>query len=633
MKKLSKLHEWVLDLIIRESFPLLPEWTPPVMYLVLIPFTLIFIWGLIRILSKFGIWDALRELSVGKLVRGLARTFSQRRVIRKLRGYSHALLFFGVFVLLLGTLTVFLETDILQHLGIRILVDASYLAFEAIMDIFGILLIVGALTFLPTREREGKLLSLGLLYIGVTGFLLESTRIYAHPYEGASYSFIGYYMSNIVGPSILPIYTPLWWSHALLAFAMVAFLPYTNLLHSVIAIMTLSLQEEYASFPKEPFTLEELEEMEEEIHLGFESPQEIPWYERYMLAACVKCGRCTDSCPANIIGRPLSPKDVVNGLKSSILGSEYRLEDEAVWSCVSCGACFSSCPNYISPFTFLMERRRFLVAEGRIDKKMGELLNSLRRYKNALSVPQRGRLNWLESDEEPDYYLWVGCQYSFDPVGKKVVSKLVGLLRGAGLKIATLGEMETCCGEPARRLGEEGMFQEFALTNAELFKELGVKKLIVLCPHGLTVFRNEYKRVIKDFDVEIISHVELLAKLVREGKLKVKSVEGLTFHDPCNLARFNGIVEEPRVILRKAGFVEMKRHGIDTFCCGAGGANYWYQVGEGTMSKERVKEALSMGISKMVVACPFCYAMLNDAAKGMNLEKFEVLELTELLDL
>ena len=117
------------------------------------------------------------------------------------------------------------------------------------------------------------------------------------------------------------------------------------------------------------------------------------------------------------------------------------------------------------------------------------------------------------------------------------------------------------------------MFQEFALTNAEIFKELGAKKLVVLCPHGLTVFRNEYKRVIKDFDVEIISHVELLAKLVREGKLKVKSMEGLTFHDPCNLARFNGIIEEPRVILRKAGFVEMKRHGIDTFCYCDPGSN------------------------------------------------------------
>ncbi len=620
-------------MVVRESFPLLPSWTPIAMYAILVPFALVFLYGLARISREFDLITALREIDLAGLRRGLARVFSQRRVIERDRGFPHALLFAGTFVLFLGTLTVFLETDILGHAGIRILFDGTYMTFELIMDSFGLLFLIGILLFFPTRDAEGKALLLGLLYMGITGFLLESTRIYVHPNEAAPYSLVGYLLSGSVGPILLPYYTVLWWSHALLAFSMVAYLPYSNLLHSLTALITSSLEEDMVEFPREPFRLQELEDVEE-VRLGFQHPSELPWYEKYRLAACVRCGRCTDSCPASSIGRPLSPRDVVQGLKGSILGSPYVLEDEAVWSCVSCGACASACPNYVSPFTYLMERRRSLVAEGRIDRKMGELLNGLRRYHNSLSVPQRGRLSWLESDDDPDYYLWVGCQYSFDPVGRRIVTKLVDLLRGVGIRIATLGEMETCCGEPARRLGEEGMFQEFALTNAELFRELGVRRLLVLCPHGLTVFRHEYPRIIEGWDVEVVSHVELLSRLVREGKLRVAEGLGrLTFHDPCNLARFNGVVEEPRVILgRIDGFREMPRHGRDTFCCGAGGANYWYQTGEGKMAKERLREALGVGAEGVVVACPFCYAMLNDASKGMNLEGFRVVEISELLE-
>lgn len=618
-------------MVVRESFPLLPEWTSLAMYLALIPFAVIFVYGLWRVMSKFELGRALRELNLSRVSRGLARVFSQKRVLERRKGYPHAPLFIGTFVLLLGTLTVFLESDLLRHFGIRLLFDWTYAAFELIMDSFGLIFLIGLIFFFPTRDREGKILLLGLLYIGVTGFLLESARIYAHPNSASPYSLVGYLLSGTLGSVILPLYPILWWSHALLAFAMVAYLPYSNMLHSLTALVTSSLGEDIVEFPREPFRLEELEDLEK-ISLGFEKAYQIPWYEKYTLAACVDCGRCTDSCPANLTGMPLSPREVVQGLKREILGSKYELSDESVWACVSCGACASACPNYISPFTFLMERRRTLVAEGRIDRKMGELLNGLRRYRNSLSVPQRGRLSWLSSDEDPDYYLWVGCQYSFDPVGKGVVSHLVKLLRKAGLRVATFGEMETCCGEPARRLGEEGMFQEFALANAELFRELGVKRLIVMCPHGLTVFRHEYPRILKDWDVEVISHVELLAHLVREGKLEVNYGGNITFHDPCNLSRFNGIIEEPREILERVdGFREMPRHGKNTFCCGAGGANYWYQTGESKIAKERVKEAIESGASQLVVACPFCYAMLSDAAKGLNLEGFNVIDISELL--
>ena len=616
-------------MVIRESFPLLPPYVPLLMYAILIPITIVFLYGIYRVISRFELMEALRSLDLSSLSRGVKRVISQRRVIERTKGFPHLFLFLGTLLLFLGTVTVFLETDILRHFGVFILKDVTYFTFEFIMDLSGLTLILGIILLFPTREREGKLLLLGLLYIGLTGFLIEAIRIHKMPNEASTYSFIGNLLSSYTG-SLTEIYQVLWWSHALVAFLMIAYLPYSNLLHSLTAIVTSSLEEDEPEFPKEPFLLQEIEDLES-VKIGFEDPKELPWYEKYRLSACVKCGRCTDSCPSNNIGRPLSPKDVVIGLRASILGAEYELGDDAVWSCVACGACVSSCPNYVSPFSFLMERRRKLVLDGKIDKKMGELINSLRRYKNSLSVPQRGRLSWLSSDEDPDYYIWVGCQYSFDPVGKKIVSKLVDLLRSAGLRIANLGELETCCGEPVRRLGEEGMFQEFALSNSEIFKELGVKKLLVLCPHGLAVFKKEYPRIIKDWNVEVISHVELLSDLVNKGKLKVEKFDELTFHDPCNLARFNGVIEEPRSILRMAGgFKEMRRRGKETFCCGAGGANYWYQTGESLMAKERVKEAREVA-KNLVVACPFCYAMLNDAMKGMGIEDMRVLEISELI--
>ncbi|MEM0017540.1 MAG: (Fe-S)-binding protein [Candidatus Korarchaeum sp.] len=620
------------DLVTRESFALLPPHVPTIMYVILVPITIVFIYGIYKIFTRFGLWVALRSLRLGPLARGFKRAITQRRVIERPKGFPHLFLFLGTLLLFLGTVTVFLETDVLKHFGFVILKDLTYFVFEFTMDLAGLIFILGILLLFPTREREGKFLLLGLLYIGVSGFLMEATRISTSQNEASQYSFIGYALSNLVGSSLRGIYEAIWWSHALVAFAMIAYLPYTNLLHSLTSLVTSSLEVNELEFPREPFLLQEIEDLEG-LRIGFERPEELPWYEKYRLAACVKCGRCTDSCPANQVGRPLSPKEVVLGLRGSLLGTSYELRDETVWSCVACGACSTSCPNYVKPLEFLMERRRKLVFDGKIDKKMGELINSLRRYKNSFSVPQRGRLDWLSSDEDPDYHIWVGCQYSFDPQGKRIVSRLVELLRSSGLRIATLGDMETCCGEPVRRLGEEGMFQEFAIANYELFKELGVKKLLVVCPHGLTVFRKEYPRILKDWSIEVISHVELLARLYAEGKLKLRKLEGVTFHDPCNLSRYNGIVEEPRSILRGLGdYREMRRAGRETFCCGAGGANYWYQTGESVMAKERVKEAQEIGARNVVVACPFCYAMLNDAMKGMGVEDLKVLEISELLE-
>lgn len=618
-------------MVVRESFALLPSYVPAVMYAILVPIAIAFIYGIYRVFARFELRKALRSLNAGSLSRGFSRVITQRRVIEKLKGFPHIFLFFGTLLLFLGTVTVFLETDVLKHFGLLILKDTSYFLFELIMDLSGLIFLIGVLLLLPTREREGKLLLLGLLYIGISGFIMEATRISSSPNEASIYSFIGNSLSGLIGSSLRGLYEAIWWSHAILAFIMIAYLPYSNLLHSLTSLVTSSLEDDGVEFPREPFLLQDVENVEE-LRVGFERPEELPWYEKYRLAACVKCGRCTDSCPANQVGRPLSPRDVVIGLRGSLLGAHYELRDETVWSCVACGACSLSCPNYVKPLDFLMERRRRLVFDGRIDKKMGELVNSLRRYRNSLSVPQRGRLSWLSSDEDPDYYIWVGCQYSFDPIGKRIVSRLVELLRSSGLRIATFGEMETCCGEPVRRLGEEGMFQEFVMANSELFKELGVKKLLVVCPHGLTVFRKEYPRIVKDWDVEVVSHVELLARLHGEGRLKLRQIVDLTFHDPCNLSRYNGIVEEPRSVLGGLrGYREMRRSGKDTFCCGAGGANYWYQ-GESSMAKERVKEAQEIGAKNVVVACPFCYAMINDAIKSMGAEDLRVLEISELLE-
>ncbi len=648
----------------RMNFILLPSWVPSVMYVVAGLTAVLFVYGIYRRFKAFelsfgdlkGMLCADKRGSVGRFVK---RVLAQLKVLGDPSGgIPHALFFYGMLVLALGTFTVFLDSDILEHLGARILMGASYLIFELLMDLAGALTLTGLVIAAVRRfilrpkrlktSTEDVIILLGLLYVVCSGYLLEAIRLKLVPVSYAGWSFLGDVLSSFVDPRIARlVYVPLWWTHILAAFILMAYIGFSKLNH----ILTMALSEMVSpDLPipglSTPFNLLDLMKGgEEEIKQGVYVKEDLSPLRRLNIAACVSCGRCHEVCPARTAGRSLSPRDFVGDLQFMFIRGEEdqlmdRMDEEVVWSCTTCAACTCVCPAMVNIPDILVDLRRALVAENRIDSKKRDLLYNISTKGNTMGLPQVERQRWLSDVLTPaeerdfDYLYWIGCQASYDPRTKKIVDAMIRIMRKAGIKFVVLKGEERCCGEPVRKLGEEGRFQEIVLENIELFKAYGVKEIVVHCPHGYNTFKNEYREFGAEF--EVISHVELILRLLKEGRIRVRRVKGrkAVYHDPCNLARYNGIYEAPREVLRILGVevVEPERSGVDTFCCGAGGANYWYEVKEEkAISKIRL-EQLTSKHGEILTACPFCMAMLEDAARSTGVdEKVKVMDLAELV--
>ncbi|ABL88872.1 protein of unknown function DUF224, cysteine-rich region domain protein [Pyrobaculum islandicum DSM 4184] len=408
------------------------------------------------------------------------------------------------------------------------------------------------------------------------------------------------------------------------------------------ANLIINYDRELTSF-KIPFRLDEVSDIEN-VKFGYEKISDV---DREVLLSCQSCGEigaCDEGCPAVAAGRLLSPRFVVRtvSLNSNNPGFELaiKLEHQA-WACTTCGMCVYSCPVRVNHLDVIYGVRRALVAQGRVDRKIADVLLSISQYGNTMSSPNVGRHDWLRElgvktiSENPDaeYLLWVGCMGSFDGRAREIIKAFVDILRKAGMldKIAILGDEETCCGDPARRLGEESRFQEIVLKNKQLFEKYGIKKLITICPHGYNVFKNEYKEF--GINLDVYHHVQIIQQLIEEGRIVVKRGDTVfTIHDPCYLARYNRVVKPQRRILVKLGDIkEPPRHGERTFCCGAGGANYWYDVPEEKrISHIRFEELVSTGASTIVTLCPFCNAMLLDAKRTKE-SSVEVKDIAEVV--
>ncbi len=388
---------------------------------------------------------------------------------------------------------------------------------------------------------------------------------------------------------------------------------------------------ELSSF-RTPFRLEDVLEgrlKPEEIKFGYGKMSDV---DKDVVLSCQSCGEigaCDAGCPAVAAGRLLSPRVVVRttALNSSNPDFEVAVKlEHHVWACTTCGACVYSCPVKVNHLDVIYGVRRALVAQSRVDKKVADVLMSLSQYNNTMSMPNAGRHDWLRElgvthiaeNPEAEYLLWVGCMGSFDSRSREIIKAFVTILQRAGMlnKVAILGDEETCCGDPARRLGEESRFQEIVLNNKQIFEKYNIRKIITICPHGYNVFKNEYSEF--GVKLEVYHHSQIIQKLIEDGKISVKDgKEALSIHDPCYLARYNKVVDVQRKIVIKLGEVkEPPRRGENTFCCGAGGANYWYDVPEEKrISHIRFEELTATGASTIVTLCPFCNAMLSDAKR------------------
>ena len=400
-----------------------------------------------------------------------------------------------------------------------------------------------------------------------------------------------------------------------------------------------------------PFKLSEVMEGKvdaSQITMGASKLSEFADFEKLSYNSCVEIGACESACPATAAGRQLSPRVIVR--KISLLDKERgesadpmtSVTEDEVWSCTSCGACVQACPVAVKHVDLIYDLRRNLVNVGKLDKEKSTLLQNLTRNQNPYGFDSRSRGDWAKengidtfsTNPKAEYLYWVGCVSSFDQRAQNIAKSLAKILKGAGVSFAILGSEEVCTGDPARRLGEEGRYQELATQNIEKMNGYGVKKVVTTCPHCFNAIKNEYPLFGGNY--EVVHHTQLISELIKEGKIRVAPERvkqiSVTLHDACYAARYNNIFDEPREVLSATGVKmhEMRRNKDKTFCCGAGGSNYWYKVPQQkSIAGIRTEEAAGTGASTIATECPFCLSMFEDSTKvsGTQMEVRDVAEI------
>ncbi len=602
-----------------------------------------------------------------KRIAGLLRGVSMKSVLEdRIAGLIHSMIFFGFAVLFLGTVT--LELDHLLPGSLKFLEGRVYQGYSAVLDGATVVFLAGLMlaalrryVFPPDRLRTKTrpedawiLLVLGL--VGFTGLFTEAARIGVDgrpDYE--VWSFAGYWLSGLFADSWASrAHQILWVAHAFSVAVFLVMLPTTKLRHMLIspANMTLAPRSRPLGAMREMPNLLEATDIES---VGAGRVGDFTWKQLLDTDACTVCGRCTSVCPANQTGKPLDPREIVLKLgevaaasatpvisppvgvdRAIVVTSDSvfeRVTPDELWWCTTCRACDEICPVDIEILDKILDMRRHLtLMETDFPGELGTTFINMENSSNPYGMSQKERAAWTRQLDfevkvlgEPgvtaEYLYWVGCAGSFDDRNRKVTVATARLLHQAGVDFAILGTAELCTGDPARRAGNEYVFQQLALANIRTLNDLGVGKIVTQCPHCFNTLANEYPQFGGDY--EVMHHSELLLRLLDDGRIEVeRKGRSVTFHDPCYLARHNGVLAAPRRVLEEAGeLIEMPRWGKDGFCCGAGGARMWMEENTGKrINAERAEEAIATGAAEIATACPFCYIMLDDGVKDLGAE-------------
>ncbi|MGE0885857.1 MAG: heterodisulfide reductase-related iron-sulfur binding cluster [Blastocatellales bacterium] len=620
-----------------------------------------------------------------RLHRLLKHALGQRRTIReKYAVVFHTMIYTGFIVLTIATTVVAIHHDF----GLPLMQGAFYLYFQSfIVDIFGALVLIGVgiafwrrVSLKPKKlvyTDEAELILGAIFLIALTGFLLEGWRIAATDDPWGAWSPIGYLVAVVSKPmgksSLTTLHFVTWWSHAVLVFGFIAAAPYTKMLHVLTAplnIYTSRLEPSGGSL--RPMDFDKLAETGEPM--GVKTLAGFTWKDLADFDACTECGRCTSVCPANTVGKELSPRDIIldlrslmrnaeggmmNGSDSSfinhpssfsspIIGAVPATSPEALWQCTTCGACMEACPVFIEQMPKIVDMRRYLVMEeSDFPDTMQEAMTSLESRQHPFRGTQATRVDWAEGlniktiaearreNLDAEVLFWIGCGGALIERNQKVVRATAQLLEKAGVSFAILGREEKCTGDPARRIGNEFLFEMMAKDNVETLNGYGVKTIVTSCPHCFNTFRNEYPQFGGSY--EVFHHSEFLAKLVDEGRLSSvsKTDKTVTFHDPCYLGRHNGVTEAPRQLVQIASgkTVEMQMNREQGFCCGGGGGmSFVDEPKDKRVNQERARQALETGADVVAVGCPFCMTMLEDGINARRGERdVKVMDVAELL--
>jgi Fe-S oxidoreductase len=588
----------------------------------------------------------------------------QRKLLQRIGpGLIHAFIFWG-FLVLGPTIVIAMIGAVGKHATFPWLGHQGWYAF--IVDIFATLVLLGVAgafwirkvqrpeRFKGSHLGEADLILALIATIALSLLLWHATRIALGLNDApASSQPVANLLSGLFArdEATRVLERVFVWAHVLTILFFLAYLPRSKHLHIASAAFNVWYGRTGPGGRLEPLRFDDPDIPEEDIRFGAGTAADLTWKQMLDTFTCTECGRCQDACPAFATGKVLSPKLLIMGLRDQVFadgaaivrgrGEEESaareldplvpnaVPEESVWDCVTCGACVQACPVSIEHVDHIVDLRRHLVmVDSSFPSEAEPMLRDVERASNPWGKAQSERADWAAGlgirvlepgDPAPEYLYWVGCASSFDERARTTAESTAKLLQKAGVDFAILGPREACTGDPARRMGNEYVFQAFAEQNVETLNEAGVTKIIANCPHCFNTLGNEYP----DFggNYEVVHHSELLARLVREGRLAPRRADGLniTYHDSCYLARHNDVLESPRELVGAVGApVEMARSGKQTFCCGAGGAHMWMEERASAINENRVREAVDTGAGTLAVACPYCTVMLDDGAQSVG---------------
>jgi Fe-S oxidoreductase len=649
------------------------------------------VWSLYRMIGA-GAKAPGRRGSFGSIYVELREVLAQRKLLRwTIPGLAHALVFWGFLVLLLTIIEawgdLFEARFALPGIG-----HSGTTGF--IEDLFTCAVLLGLATFAAIRyhERPARidrasrffgshtsaawaiLVLIALVMLTLLGYRGAQANTGDFPYS--DWAFASHLVGNLFRPLGLGVNrvleTVLLDLNLTAVAVLLVFVSYTKHLHIFLAPINILFSRQPVALGSLAETARiDLENIEEDARFGVGEIDAFNWKQLLDFATCTECGRCQSQCPAWITGKPLSPKLLITGLRDEMFRANRSakspsadsnhspgatgqplvpntIDPEVLWACTTCGACVQECPVDIEHVDVIIDvRRHEVMMESRFPVEAATMLRNIENRGDPWGLGSATRLSWTDglgfevpivSDGLPtgvEYLFWTGCAGAFDERARRTTRAIAGLLHQAGVTFAVLGPLESCTGDPARRLGNEYLFQTQAAQNIEILRQAGVEKIITSCPHCFNSIGNEYPALGGHF--EVVHHSQLLADLVQQGRLLPGPLDKvITYHDPCYLGRHNEVYDEPRMVIdgvQGSHRVEMPRNREHGFCCGAGGARMWMEERSGSrVNLTRVDEALSTGADIIATACPFCMIMLDDGEKThTDGPHAEVLDIAQIL--